>query len=400
MTEFAEALRQGPPAPEPTKAKRETLGKIADLLERSGIDVEDVGRIQKVNLYQGFYKDDEGQAQTVDLSGISLSPKWADGPEWPVVQQAAPTIVKPPKRTRQTPALVRQWKTTVCMGDTQFGFRLLDPVNGELDPFHDEAAIDVALQITAAIDHDVGGLHALVHLGDFVDLPAQSRYTQEAAFALTTQPAIDRGHRYLAECRAAAPDAKQVLLEGNHDRRMQTFITNNALAAFGIKRANMPDSWPVMSLPHVLRLDELDVEYIDAWPGGEYWINENMRAIHGHKIRSGGSTANAIVRDNPAISTIMGHGHRLEAHYRTVHSKAGPIRSAAIMAGCLCRIDGAVPSFNGSTGVDGRPATVWEDWQQGLVVVHHTDDRQHVTMHQIVDGEAVVHGQVFQASAS
>lgn len=396
---LADALADGPPEREPSKGKREVLGKIAELLERSGIDVEDVGRVQKVNLHQGFYKDDDGQAQVVDMSGITLTPKWADGPEWPVVQPAAPTVVRPPKKTRQTAALVRDWKTTVCMGDTQFGFRLLDPTTGELDPFHDEAAIDVALQVTAALDDEVGGLHSVINLGDFLDLQQQSRFVQEAAFALTTQPAIDRGHRFLAQARAAAPDAKLVLLEGNHDRRMQTFITNNAAAAFGLRRANLPESWPVMSLPHVLRLDELGVEYIDAWPAGEWWINDNVRAIHGNKVRSNGSTANAIVRENSAITTIMGHGHRLEAHYRTTHARSGPIRSAAIMAGCLCRVDGAVPSVNSSTGIDGRPATMWEDWQQGLVVVHHTDDRQHITMHQIVDGEAVVNGQVFRAAA-
>jgi hypothetical protein len=373
------------------KQPTEVLGKIADLLQRSGIDPEDVGTVQRVNLYQGFYKDSEGEAQTVDLAGIQLSPKWAEGPQWPVVQQADPVVIKRPKR--QAPSLISSWKTAVVLPDPQIGFRLFEE---GLDPFHDDGAMNVALQVLAAHEHDTG-VQKVVNLGDFLDLPSMSRFTQEAAFAGTMQPAINRGHLFLCEQRAAAPDAELVLIEGNHDKRLQNFITNNALAAFGIKRANMPETWPVMSLPHVLRLDELDVVYIDAWPAGEYWINDNLRAIHGHIVRSGGSTANAVVKDNPTVSTIMGHIHRIETHYTTKHTRTGPARSAAISPGCLCRVDGAVPSMKGGTGVDGRPAVHWEDWQQGLAVVKYTDDRFFVTTHQIVDGTTVVGGQEFSA---
>lgn len=374
------------------KAPAEVLGKIADLLERSNIDVDDVGQVQRINLYQGFYKDEKNEAQTVDLASIQLSPKWAEGPAWPVVQQADPVVINPPT-VRRAPSLIRTWDTAVVLPDPQIGFRALED---GLDPFHDDGAMDVAIQVLAAHEHD-GGVDKTVNLGDFLDLPSMSRFTQEAAFAGTTQAAINRGHLFLCEQRAAAPDAELVLIEGNHDKRLQNFITNNALAAFGIKRANMPETWPVMSLPHVLRLDELDVTYIDAWPAGEYWINQNLRAIHGHKVRSSGSTANAVVKDNPAVSTIMGHIHRIETHYKTVGTRSGPIRTAAISPGCLCRVDGAVPSMNGATGVDGRPAVHWEDWQQGVAVVKYTDDRFFVTTHQIVDGTTVIGGQEFTA---
>jgi hypothetical protein len=189
-----------------------------------------------------------------------------------------------------------------------------------------------------------------------------------------------------------------VLLEGNHDRRMQNFVTTNAQAAFGLKRANVPASWPVMSIPYLLRCDELDVIYIDAWPSGEYWINDQLRCIHGNKVRSNGSTANAQVKDNPHISTIFGHVHRIEAHYKTVHDRSGPIRSLALSPGCLCRVDGAVPSVNGSTGIDGTPAVHFEDWQQGVAVVRYTDDKFFATTHQIMDGVALIDGQEFVAA--
>ena len=65
------------------------LGKIADLLERSGIDPEEIGTIEKVRIseWQGLTKNEEGEAEIHDLGGVSvvIAPAWADGPEWPVV---------------------------------------------------------------------------------------------------------------------------------------------------------------------------------------------------------------------------------------------------------------------------------------------------------------------------
>jgi hypothetical protein len=383
-----------------TKTPKEVLGKVAELIERSGIDIDEIGRLDKVIIgdYQAISKDDAGETHVHDLqkAHIVLTPKWETGPEWPVVQQAAPVVIKPPKApTKKAASLIHKWNTAIALPDPQIGFRRLS--DGTLDPFHDEKAMNVALQLVAAHQND-GGVHKLVNLGDFLDLQQQSKYIQEAAFALTTQPAIDRGHSFLAEQRAVAPDAELVVLEGNHDRRMQNFVTLNAQAAFGLKRANVPESWPVMSIPYLLRCDELGVLYIDAWPAGEYWINDKLRCIHGNKVRSGGSTANAQVKDNPHISTIFGHVHRIEAHYKTVHDRSGPIRSLALTPGCLCRVDGVVPSVNGSTGISGDPATHWEDWQQGIAVIRYTDDTFFASTHQIMDGVAVVGGQEFVAA--
>ena len=85
----------------PQPSIKEKLGKLVDLLERSGIDADEIGRVERINVWQGFLKDDEGKAQLVDMAGIVLSPEWADGPSYPVVQPAAPTYVKPVKSTKK-----------------------------------------------------------------------------------------------------------------------------------------------------------------------------------------------------------------------------------------------------------------------------------------------------------
>jgi hypothetical protein len=319
-----------------------------------------------------------------------------DGPAWQPIQPAAPTVIKP---TTLKPKTTGDFKLAVCLPDPQIGYRRYE--DGTLDPFHDTVAIECAMSVMLYVQGKYG-ISKVVWLGDYLDLPSQSRWAQEPAFAGTTQLAIDEGHRILAAAVAVAPDAEHVLVEGNHDKRLGTYVMNNAMAAYGIKRAKTPpDSWPVMSVPYLLRLDELGVTYIDAWPAGEYWINQRLRAIHGNKVSSGGSTASAYVNASPNISTINGHVHRIEMQYKTTHDYHGPIRSVSASPGCLCRIDGAVPSVNGAQHTDGTSAVHWENWQQGMMLVWYKDEpddqRFYIEPLHIMDGAVVYEGREFSA---
>jgi len=306
------------------------------------------------------------------------------------IDKATKVVINSPKKIRSVKG---SYKVAAILPDPQIGYRDLST---GLDPFHDEQAMDVALQIIGYLEeHD--RVDTVVNLGDFLDLPAQGRFEQEPAFAFTTQHAINRGHKFLQQQRAVAgPRAKLVLIEGNHDKRMERFIMNNAASTLGLKKANMPDTMPVMSLPYLLRLDEIGVEYIDAYPAGAYWLNDKLRAVHGSKVRSGGSTAAAYTNDSPHISTIFGHVHRQELQSKTVFDRLGPIKSIAVSPGCLCRVDGAVPSVNGATKIDGSPAVYYENWQQGVAVIMYKPSGEFfVELVQIDRGKAVFRGREF-----
>ena len=317
----------------------------------------------------------------------SLKPKLA----WEPVAPARPVTITAPKEYKKPKTKHRVFS---ILPDPQIGYRLLNDV---YDPFHDERAMDVALQITSWLaDND--RMDGVINLGDYIDLPTFGRFEQEPAFANTTQKAFDRAHLFLQEQRAAAgPKAEIVLIEGNHDRRMEKFISINAAAAWGLKRANAQEL-PVMSIPYLLRLEEIGVEYIDAYPAGAYWLTKTLRAMHGTKVRSNGSTAAAYTNDTPHISTVFGHVHRQEVQSRTVFDREGAIKSSAISPGCLCRVDGAVPSVNGSTKVDGSPAKFYENWQQGIAVITIDEDEQFYTeLVQINEGVAWFRGNKFTA---
>ena len=340
---------------------RQTIGKLAQLLDRQNIDIDQIGDIKKISVYQSLTKDAEGEAQVHDLVGIQISPSWETGPEWPVVQPG-PTIKLPKSITTKKKTAL---KTCVVLPDMQIGyFRNRD---GELEATHDEDAIAIALAITKDINPDL-----LVMVGDNLDLPELGKYRLSPAFQQTTQASIDRATEICAETRTAAPNAEISWLAGNHEERLTNFMLDNAMAAFGIKQGKHPESWPVLSIPNLCRLDDFGIKYLSGYPASMVWINEHIKVIHGDIVRSGGSTAHAYLK-REKISVIYGHIHRREWAEMTREDYDGPKTVTAASPGCLARIDGAVPSTKGGTDLDGRPLTRYEDWQQGLAVVQYEE---------------------------
>jgi hypothetical protein len=366
---------------------KEKLLKIADLLERSGIDAEEIGRIERVNVYQGSIKNGDGESELVNVTSVMLSPSWAEEPQFPVVQPAKPTIVKPvPSKPKIVDATV-----TVILPDPQIGYRRL--VDGTMLPMHDEKAMNLCLQMMRFIRPD-----KVVNLGDFIDLPEWSaKFLILPEFVLTTQPSIDRAHKFLAEQRAVVGDsAEMVLIAGNHDARLPMAITRNAISALRLKRANLPESFPVLSMGYLLRLDELKVKYLGAYPAHKYKIAKGgkgqtpLYAIHGDKLDV------AKVAKSERQSFVQGHIHRIALHSETYEVGGEREQVVAFSPGCLCRVDGYVPSTKSAVNDDGIPVTRFESWQQGMAVITETKDGfWSLEMVSITDGKAIYRGRVF-----
>lgn len=370
--------------------------RLADLIVDSGIDLRDIGKADKITTgnYQMLAKDADDVAHIHDLrrNGIVLSPKWETGPKWEPVHQAQPVKISIPKRVKQDRG---GWKTAIILPDPQIGYLRSIQNPSSMTPFHDERALDIALQVIRHMQPDL-----IVNLGDFFDFAEFSHFLKEPGFALTTQPALDRGHMFLAQQRAAAGEDCEIrLIEGNHDLRLEKQLKINLASAFGIHRANLPDDWPVMSLPHLVRLDELGVEYIGGYPAGVTYINDRLACIHGSKVRSGGSTASIVV-DDERVSVIFGHVHRIESRYKTRRVRDGGRVNFAATPGCLARIDGVVPSTKGGSDVFGRPVPAVEDWQQGLAIVTYKEGDGEFAYEPILiyEGTAIVRGERYSAT--
>lgn len=373
----------------PSQDKTKLLGKLVEMLEKKNIDINEIGDIKRVKLYQALTKDAEGEAQVHDLAAIQFSPKWETGPEWPVIQPG-PAIKLPTPKAKKKKATT--FKTCVVPPDIQIGY--YRNREGVLEPTHDEKALEICIKVIEDLQPEVIAL-----VGDNLDLPEMGKYVTYPAYAQTTQASIDRATLFCAQLRSAAPEAKIIWLAGNHEERMPKYLVQNAGAAYGLRKGNTPDSWPVLSVPYLCRMDEFGIEYRPGYPASDYWVNEKLRIIHGDRVKSSGSTAHVYL-NNEKTSVIYGHIHRIETAFKTREDFDGPRTIMAASPGCLARIDGAIPSTKGGVDLDGRPLTRHENWQQGLGVVRYEDEGAHRFSYDVIpiyNGWAIYQGTEYSA---
>jgi hypothetical protein len=270
-------------------------------------------------------------------------------------------------------------KSALILPDPQIGFTR-DLRTGRLTPFHDRLAMDVVRQIAEVIEPDVS-----TFLGDINDLSAWSdKFIRMPGFYFTTQPALIESSWYIGHIHNLTRE-ETIAMVGNHDIRMETQITKHLVEAYQLRSADNLDAAPVMGMDNLLGLSRMGVKLVAEYPGGDVWLNETTRIIHGLKVRGGaGQTAAAVVKDANE-TTIFGHIHKFEAASRTIRTRDGSTRTiTAYSPGCLCHIDGRVPGSN-------RDA----QWQQGAAVVWYNDDFSHIAHINIQDGVGYYNGDIY-----
>lgn len=344
---------------QPERQPTPEMDKLKDLFERSGIDPENIQKISRVNVYQGYMKNAEGEFETVDLLSAQYVPKPAELTEDMFISQAKPTVIRPTKSTAKNP---RGEKLAIILPDIQAGFRRYE--DGTLDPTHDPKALNVALQIIKDSQPD-----EVILNGDNLDLPMLGRYAQESTFAQTLNPTLDYVHEFLAQIRANAPNTKMVYLAGNHEIRLSKYIMQYAEKLYGVKQAGTEQR--ILTVPFLLNLAGVECEYRSGYPANSYWLNERLKVIHGNTVRQAGRTAAAIV-SKEETSTLFGHIHRHEYAARTAQGYNAARYIIAQSFGCLARVDGAVPSYGSAVDdMTDQPVTNHENWQQGVGAVYY-----------------------------
>lgn len=296
----------------------------------------------------------------------------------PVIQPINISLPKMPKVGKQARGGV---KRCLNINDPQVGFRRTLHT-AELVPYHDRRVLDLALQIAQEeqIDHISFG-------GDCLDLSEWStKFVTDPESYWTTQPALLEWSWWLTQCRLARPQAKMKMLEGNHDKRLPLMIVQNMRQAYKLRPVDELQLPPSMSVPRLLALHKIDVEYVENYPDNGYWLNKNVFITHGDVVRAGpGDTAKALV-NKQAFTTIFGHIHRRELVSRRLKMHDGDLVYSAFCPGCACKTDGTVP---GSSSRD--------QWQNGLAVIEYTEDEENIIPIAINDGTMIYNGRVWKA---
>lgn len=274
---------------------------------------------------------------------------------------------------------LRDVRTALILPDAHFGFER-DMRDNRLNPFHDRLALDVAMQISKAIEPDV-----VIWLGDMLDLPDfTDKFLRRPGFYWTVQSAIIDAHWWLNKFRQAAPNARHYLIEGNHDKRIEKAILERLAVAYDLRSADQLDRPPTLSIPGLLALDQLNVEYVGDYPDGRVWLNNGLVCEHGARIAAGsGMTARKVV-ENTDVNVIFGHAHRRETAGRTIHGRRRQWSVEAICPGTLCRTTGEVPAQSKN-----------QNWQQGIAVAYYTDTAHTIYTIPITDGRAIFDGALY-----
>lgn len=222
-------------------------------------------------------------------------------------------------------------------------------------PMHDEKALNVI----RAISKKYFFSH-IIFLGDVLDFAEWSdRWPTPNEQRDTTQKSLVEMSAFITDIRVNNLNSKMIYLEGNHEKRMRQLLIKLVPAAYGLKAVENIDGFPAMSIPGLLGLDKLDVEWIESYPSGEYWVDETLRIIHGTVARKSGLTAGHYVNEYE-YSTVFGHIHRRELASRTLWRAGKPTFIFSASPGCLCKIENSsiVPAVKNRN-----------NWQQGAMVI-------------------------------
>lgn len=263
---------------------------------------------------------------------------------------------------------------TLIIPDVQIGFRY--NAKRQLVPFHDRLALSLVLQLVERITFD-----NIVILGDFLDLPDWSdKFIREPDFQQLTQPAIEEAAWILWQLRSKQPGARIAYLEGNHEERLRDSIAKRLPEAYHLRPAGLDIDYKAWSIPHLLGLEEMGIEWVGDYPDGVVWLGDNLRAIHGMSL-----SAEKMV-NNTDVSTIFGHIHRYDASSRAIHTRYGPRTVTAYCPGFLGKLDGSVPGVKAE-----------QRWTQGMGIIHHAgNDEPSVEHLPISNGRMLFGGSVYE----
>lgn len=365
----------------------ERLERLSEVFNQHGVELtpEDLAQAKRAGFHVGYIRNAEGEIEyTEPLPHVDFVGDY-EGWEYPD-PKAERTKITPTKAKGKT---LSGYEQSAILPDMQAGWeRHHEGYESDLVPIHDEQAIETSLQIIK--DHQPD--HIIMN-GDNLDFPELGSFSQEKRFEGLLQHSLNGVHELMSKIRANAPDAEIYWLEGNHEERLRREIGRNMMQLMGIRQPKSNE--PILSVPHMLQLEELGIHYIDGYPANSHWINEQLKVVHGNTVNSSGSTA-ARIASRELVSVIFGHVHRRE--YATRRAEIAPGVGRTVVAasmGTLARIDGGVPSHGSGVNDIGNSMPRIENWTQGLGWVYHNSEEQHIVPIEINDHKAVFDGRVY-----
>ena len=361
---------------------------------------EAVGVVRKVNITTkntlAWEKQEDGSNVQVekDLTThtIEVVPDTGESAELPAAE-IGPFSIKVPKFKSQSKP--NGFRLLVDFPDTQMGYFRH---GHSMRPIHDEAALDVSYQILAYLN-ETEGVDDVVNQGDDLDFAEFSSHRSTPGYKGLLNDNLSRHKTHLAIQREAAPAAEIMQLYGNHEARLEKFLADKAPELLGLKKPGTDEY--VLDIPTLCGYDDLGIKSFDPYPQGVWWANDFLKFHHGTAASGvpAGAAGKSLSKSN-GVSVVYGHDHYQAVARDRVETRHGMRSVFSASGGCLCRLDGLVPSTAGGIASSGKMKSK-ERWQQGILIIYYEPSgaqRAHVEPVLIEDGTAMFRGKIFTAS--
>jgi predicted phosphodiesterase len=221
------------------------------------------------------------------------------------------------------PSLAKKWEPFELGGGITVG------VISDLHiPYHDEQAIQAAVSYLRRRRPDV-----LLINGDYGDWYSVSRYMKDPKKRrLKREIRMQRdGLKWL---RSQFPKARIVAKEGNHEIRWSHFLFNSAPEV---------SEFPQVSLPRILGMKTLGIEYVD---NQRPIMAGKLPVFHGHELGKGISSpvnASRGVFTRMISTALVGHHHRTSSHTEPNWKHEEIV---CWSTGCLCNLNAEYAVIN------------------------------------------------------
>lgn len=236
-------------------------------------------------------------------------------------------------------------------------------------PYEDKALVDKVLSWL-----HTQRLTGLILNGDTMDCESISSFLSLEEIPLEDE--VDQTNDLLDRIEdAVGRDPEKIWHDGNHEKRLQTFLASNAK-----KLAGLQDRYGdrLLSIPHLLRLRERGWQY-KTYQEVTRLVGE-LYVEHGDRTsKHSGQTAKAVQNDKGG-SVIVGHVHRVGEYIKSDRNGY----HEGYEQGCLCTLN---------------PSYITEDstnWQHGFAIVDVYDDLSWwVQVVKVKGGKFIVDGEVY-----
>lgn len=321
--------------------------KVAELLQRSGIDPTNIQRINRVNVWQAAKRGENDEWDVTDLVGVQLTPENENIEQFTPVE---PARITPTKRKR----VPSSSQLLLVYGDGQVGYRrIIDPVTDEskLVPLHNVPAHNIIQQLNARYRPQT-----TVNLGDFADMAEFSKFDPDSDhFHKTLGPAMRYIHDFYGQLVTDNPDAHHVEVDSNHATRVKKQVLRNLPSMHDFVRPG--ESYPMMTYYSLANLARLGIEFISGYGGAEFVYGEENGPpiVFKHGVNTSnipGGTVRKEAQENPEVNVVRGHGHSDE--HVSITTRSGR-RLFYQQIGSSCINDGPVPGYHSAVDDHNQP---------------------------------------------